>query len=267
MIIDWIRAHAVLASPRNNVGLGSLAAAAVIALPFSAESYPLFPEEPAKEVIQSDLCVVPVCAEVDFGDYKFRYYAPDRTSRVRYIAKGTCKCSKIRQIEGDHIALSVETREDGKFAPNVSVLRIYPPGHPRKNSANMTTWEQYSRTANEYDEISDFQLDGDSLSSFRVFRSRRPRGREAYLYFFVPRSAQFNFPDREQPVAFDMPRGFPLYDSTGKWPPTVSAQVELTSSVHFFQFFSPRLIPSNDWISAMERSAEVINERLFPKAK
>jgi hypothetical protein len=267
MTLNWIKARAVRSSPRNSIGLMAAVTAALIALPVSAEGYPLFPEEPTKEVIQSGLCEVPVCAEVDFGDYYFRYYAPDRTTRVRYISKGACECKKIRRIDGDHIVLSVETREDGKFAPNVSVLRIYPPGHPRKNSANMTTWEQYSRSVNDFDEISDFQFDGDAFPSFRVFRSRRPRGREAHLYFFVPKSAQFNFLGHRQPIAFNIPLWHPNYDNTGKLWSTVSGQVELASSVHFFQFFSPHLVPSDDWITSMERSAEVIDARLFPKSK
>jgi hypothetical protein len=265
MIFDWIKTHAVRSSPRNSVALMAAVTATLIALPGGAKGYTLFPEEPTKEVIQSGLCEVPVCAEVDFGDYYFRYYAADRAARVRHISKGTCECKKIRRIDGDHIVLGVETR-DGKFAPNVSVLRIYPPGHPRKNSANMTTWEEYSRSVNDFDEISDFQFDGDSFPSFRVFRSRRPRG-EAHMYFFVPKSAQFNFLGHKQPIAFNIPLGHPHYDNTGKLWSTVGSQVELASSVHFFQFFSPHLVPSDDWITSMERSAEVIDARLFPKSK
>ena len=83
------------------------------------------PEEPSSEVVLSGQCKVPVCADIDFGNYSFRYYSPDRTMHVRFIPKDACECQKIRRIEGDYIKLSVETR-DGKTAPNVSMLRIYP---------------------------------------------------------------------------------------------------------------------------------------------
>jgi len=265
-IVDWLRSHPIRSSPRNDIRLMAAVTAALIALPVNAKGYTLRPEEPTKEAIQSGRCEVPVCAEVDFGDYYFRYYAPDRTTRVRYVSKGTCACKKIRRIDGDYIKIGVET-SDGKFAPNVSVLRIYPPGHPKGNRGNMTTWERYSRSVNDFDEISDFQFDGDAFPSFRVFRSRRPRGREAHMYFFVPKSAQFNFLGHKQPIAFDIPLGHPIYDNTGKLWSTVSGQVELASSVHFFQFFSPHLVPSDDWITSMEGTAEVIDARLFPKSK
>ena len=87
------------------------------------------------------------------------------------------------------------------------------------------------------------------------------------MYFFVPKSAQFNFLGHRQPIAFDIPLGHPHYDNVGKLWDTVGGQVELASSVHFFQFFSPHLVASDDWITAMERSAEVIDARLFPKSK
>lgn len=266
IILNRTKMRPVRLSPGSIIGLMAAVTATLIAFPVGAKAYQPFPEEPTKEVVQSGLCEVPVCAEVDFGDYYFRYYAPDRTISVRNISKGTCECKKIRRIDGDSINIVVETK-DGKSAPNVHVRRIYPPGHPRENSANMTTWQMYSRSVNDFDEISDFQFDGDSFPSFRVFRSRRPRGREAHLYFFVPKSAQFNFLSHRQPIAFDIPLGHPLYDNRGKLWSTVSGQVELASSVHFSQFFSPHLVPSDDWITSMEQSAEVIDARLFPKSK
>jgi hypothetical protein len=240
--------------------------AALIALPVNAKGYTLRPEEPTKEAIQSGRCEVPVCADVDFGNYSFRYYAPDRTTLIRFIPKGACECQKIRRISGDHIVLSVEPR-DGRTAPNVSVIRTYPPDHPRANSASVTTWERYSRTKNDFDEISDFQWEGDSFPSYRVFRSRHPRGQSSHNYFLVPKSAEFNFPDHGQPIAFSIPLGHPLYDNIGKLSSSASGRVELTKGIHFFQFFTPRLVPSDDWVTSMEGTADVIDARLFPKSK
>lgn len=233
-------------------------------------AYVLPPEEPSSEVVQSGQCKVPVCADIDFGNYSFRYYSPDRTMHVRFIPKDACECQEIRRIKSDYITLSVETR-DGKTAPNVSVLRLYPPNHPhppnhpRANSANMTTWQRYSRSKNDFDEIGDFQWEGDTFPSYRVFRSRPPRGQPSYNYFFVPRSAEFNFPGHRQAIAFDIPNGHPRYGNGGKVSFTASAEVEIAPGIHFFQFFYPRLNRSDDWVASMERSAEVIDARLFPK--
>lgn len=223
--------------------------------------------EPTQEVIQSGQCQVPVCADIDLGNYSFRYYAPDRTTRIRFIPKGACQCQKIRRINtynSSSFKMEVETR-DGKLAPNVSALRVFPPDHPRANSANITTWDRYSRTKAEFEEISDFQFDGDSFSSFRVFRSRYSRADAVHDYFFVPRSVEFNFPGRTQPIAFNIPFGHPRYSKDGKVSLTVNGDVKLAEGVHFFQFFYPRLNPSDEWVASMERSAEVIDARLFPK--
>ena len=244
--------------------LSIVATAALLGGQTMCAAYVPPPEEPSSEVVLSGQCKVPVCADIDFGNYSFRYYSPDRTMHVRFIPKDACECQKIRRIEGDYIKLSVETR-DGKTAPNVSMLRIYPPAHPRANSANMTTWQQYSRSKNDVDEIGDFQWEGDSFPSYRVFRSRLPLGQSSYNYFFVPRSAEFNFPGHRQPIAFDIPNGHPRYGNDGKVGFTASAQVEIAPGVHFFQFFNPRLNRSDDWVASMERSAEVIDARLFPK--
>jgi hypothetical protein len=243
--------------------LSIVTTAALLGGPTMCAAYVPPLEEPSSEVVQSGQCKVPVCGDIDFGTHSFRYYAPDRTNRVRFIPKGACECQEIRRIAGDHVVLSVETR-DGKTWPNVSVLRIYPPDHPRANSANMTTWERYTRKGSDFDEIREFEWDGDTFATFRVFRSRYSRGK-INDYFFVPRSAGFNFPNQSQPIAFDIPNGHPRHGKDGEASPTFSAEVQLAPSVHFFQFFSPRLIPSNNWIAAMERSAEVIDARLFPK--
>jgi hypothetical protein len=32
-----------------------------------------------------------------------------------------------------------------------------------------------------------------------------------------------------------------------------------------FQFFSPQLVPSGDWVTSMECSAEFVEQRLFAK--
>lgn len=221
------------------------------------------PEEPTYEVIQSGHCQVPVCTDIDFGAHNFRYYAPDRTIRIRFIPKGACECQKTRRISTDYIRLSVET-PDGKTAPNVSVLRTYPPGHPRAKSAEVTTWKQYTRIENDFEEISDFKLDGDTFPSFRVFRSRYSRG-AIRDYFFAPRSAEFSVRGQKQRIAFTFPFGHPIYGKDGKIRSRVVAQVQLATGIHFFQFFTPRLSPSDDWVASMERSAEVIDARLFPK--
>jgi len=234
---------------------------AVLMLTAEARAEPP-PEEPTREVIHSGYCRVPVCADIDFGNYNFRYYAPDRTITIQLVPKGACECEKIRRIPGDYIRIGVVTR-DGQTSPNVSVLRIYPPDHPRANSANITTWERYNRKRSDFDEISAFEWDGDTFATYRVFRSRYSRG-NMRDYFFVPRSGEFNSPNYSQPIAFEIPNGHPSRGNE-KESLTVSAQVRLAPGVHFFQFMSPRLVPSNNWIEAMERSAEVIDARLFPK--
>jgi hypothetical protein len=209
-------------------------AAFFFALTLCARGEPLL-EEPTREVIQSGHCQVSMCADIDFGDYNFRYYAPDRTIRIRFIPKGACECQKIRRISGDYIRLGVKTR-DGKTAPNVSLLRIYPPGHPRANRANTTTWERYTRTKNDFDEISDFQWDGDRFPSFHVLRSRYNRGRAAHDYFFVPRSDEFNFQGQRQPIAFNIPLGHPIYGNDGKISFTVGAKLSSPRAFISFSF-------------------------------
>src|SRR5215471_10408436 len=129
---------------RRATTLALLAAGAVfIAWSGTAQGFP-DPEEPTPEVIGSGTCQIPVCASIDFGDYFFRYYAPDRSILIRYIPKGACQCRSVRSVDANFsgsILLSVET-PDGRKMHSVSVLRIEP-GHPRAIWPESTTYERY----------------------------------------------------------------------------------------------------------------------------
>ena len=262
---DLISNSVVVLRARLRIVLALVApiAASLFVMTGEAMGAPPFPEEPAPEVIKSGLCRVPVCAEVDFGIYNFRYYAPDRASTIRSIPRGACACEKIRRIQGRHINFNLETG-DGKITPGVNVLRSYPPESPRAKAANATTWEEYDRVKGDFDEVNDFKWNGDTFSSFHVFRSRYSR-REVRDYFFVPRLNEFRIGGQGQPIAFTPAFGFPIGEQGGTARFRVFAQVRLAPGVLLFQFFSPQLVPSNDWIASMESSAEFIESRLFAK--
>src|SRR5262249_37268828 len=100
-------------------------------------------KEPAPEVIQAGNCQAPVCTSIDFGDYSFRYYAPARTNLIRFIPKGACRCGLVGSDDTNFsgsIVLSLET-PDGRTMHNISVLRVWPPGHPRARWPVETTFE------------------------------------------------------------------------------------------------------------------------------
>ena len=227
-----------------------------------ASGAPPFPEEPTREVIRSGVCRVPVCTEFDLGNSSFRFYAPDRTSTIRSIPKGACSCEKIRRLQGRHINFDLET-EDGSIVAGVNVLRGSPAESPRAKAVNATTWEEYDRAKGDFDEVSGFHWKADHFSSFQVFRSRYSR-RETRDYFLVPRLNEFRAGGQRQSIAFTSAFGFPVGEGgTARF--RVFAQVRLASGVLMFQFFSPQLVPSGDWVTSMERSAEFVEQRLFAK--
>jgi hypothetical protein len=227
------------------------------------------PEEPTPDVIRSGTCRIPVCTSIDFGDYFFRYYAPDRSILIRFIPKGACQCGSIHSGNANFngtVVLSVET-PDGRTMHSVSVLRIWPSGHPRARPER-TTYEEFLSEEKYLDELSDFHWKDDHFSAFRVFRARQIYALGARRYSFVPKAAQFHFRGESQPIVFTTPLARRLDDEAFEADgPKVAAQVRLSETVQFFQFFVPRLIPSDGWIAAMERTAEMIDTRLMPKRR
>jgi hypothetical protein len=249
--------------PRYCAQLIGMIMAILFGIAGSAKGAPPLPEEPTREQVESGVCRIPVCAEVAFEGYNFRYYAPGRTIRLGFIPKGACECGSVRRIGDDNFKVSVAAR-DGKIFPNVSVIHVYPAGHRRARSGNMTTWMRYFQHKNDFDEVDDFQWDGDTFPDHHVFRSRNGRGRSLNDYFFVPRLAEFNFRGRGRPIAFNTPLGYPTYGDDEKIDSAAASQVELTAGIHIFQVFKPRLVPSRDWVTSMEAVAEAIDQRLFP---
>ena len=241
--------------------IGSVAFVLCVGVDGAKGASPLL-EEPTREVIQSGVCRVTVCTEFDFGNSSFRFYAPDRTSTIRSIPKGACSCEKIRRLQGRHINFDLETK-DGSIVAGVNVLRGSPPESPRAKAADATTWEEYDRAKGDFDEVSDFRWKADTFSSFQVFRSRYSR-RATRDYFLVPRLNEFRAGGQRQSIAFTPAFGFPIGESgTARF--RAFAQVRLDPGVLMFQFFSPQLVPSDDWVTSMERSAEFVEQRLFVK--
>jgi hypothetical protein len=227
------------------------------------------PVEPTLTEINSQpkSCVVSVCMDIDFGDAYFRYYARDRVILLRHIPRGTCSCQSVRSGDrafNSQITFSVETPA-GKKMPNVNLLRIFPPGHPRANPAYRSTTSDrflHLQKQGELEEVTDFTVEGESFGSFRIFRDRKAVALGSRKYFFVPRSDDFQFQGRTQPIVFYTPLGY----RDGLKEIRVTARVRLSDGIHLYQFFNPRITPAKDWISSIELSAEMVDARLIPKS-
>jgi hypothetical protein len=215
------------------------------------------PVEPPAEVVRAGKCRVPVCTDFDLGDHSFRFYAPERADVITFIPKGACQCASVRQgTFNDRLDLSVET-QDRALMPNVGVLRMRPPDDPRALPERETTHERFLREAAVFKEAP-FAWNDDGFPTFRVFQRLRPAARPAITdLYFVPREPTFRVRGQTQPIAFRNPLGSALESADyAKDGPLMSAQLRLTPTVHVFQFFSPRLMPSNQWIKALERTTE-----------
>jgi hypothetical protein len=225
------------------------------------------PVEPAPEVVRSGTCRVPVCTDFDLGDRSFRFYAHERTETITFIPKGACQCASVRQgTFKDQLDLSVETA-DRAMMPNVGVLRVRPPDDPQALPERETTHERFEREAGSFKE-GPFAWRDDDFAAFRVFQKPRPTARPAITdLYFVPREP-FRLRGVPQPVAFRNPLGSALESADyAKEGPLVSARVRLTPTVHVFQFFTPQVMPSRQWVKALERTVEAIDMRLVPKAQ
>jgi hypothetical protein len=224
-------------------------------------------QEPLSEVVRSGTCKVRICTEVDLGDYLFRYYAPKRTTLIRYIPKGACECSftsRDNRVDA-HILISIET-PDAKQMHSITVVRINRADPSSVDRWGGTTYEEFVRLerSDQLEEISDFKWKNEDFANFRVFRGRQVSASGARRYFFVPKTGQFRFRGKSEPIVFStpLPRRLDAMEADG---PRVSARVHLSNEIGFFQPLIPRLFPSDTWIASMERSAEMIDTRLFPK--
>jgi hypothetical protein len=220
-------------------------------------------DEPTEEIIRSGSCVVDVCTAADMGGYTFLFYSKVPSTSLQFITKGSCRCNSIKptSLVRDYIVFSSFVR-DGREMQQISVTNEGPRHHAP------ITAELFAEKKGQFEEVSDFHPDGDHLAAYRVYRSRTPVGAWSYDYFLVPRDKSFSFKGEEQPVAFRIPNGLyvgPPLRYSGTRTPTFAARVRLYGAIRLSQFFSPRLISSEQWIDALELSAEAADSRLFPK--
>ncbi len=231
---------------------------------------PLDAQEPAEEVIASGRCHVPICTTFDFGDHVLITYAPERPARLRHVPKGACSCGAMRAGRGfnDHLVLAVETA-DRTLMVNVSVLRVRQSGNPPWRAVEVPTAERLAdpKAREGFEEIA-FTVGDDRFEGYRVLEKRQAYadGRMNVSHIFEPRDGVFRFRGATQPIVFHTPLGETMPAARVREIfPTVSAQVRLTPTIQFFQFFTPPRPPSRAWIDAMERTAEALDTRLVAK--
>jgi hypothetical protein len=261
--------------PLPTIGLIALCAALVAAAPVRAQAPAPAelrePVEPAPDIVKSGQCRVPVCTDFDFGDHAFRVYAPARPPLLRFIPKGACRCASVRRdTVKDKFEIDVETA-DGTQRPNVGLVRVPPAGESDADRASReadreTTHERFVREAAGFKEAP-FTWNEDSFAAFRVYQRLRPAARPAITdLYFVPRDNTLRVRGQPQPVAFRNPLGSALESGEyAKDGPRVSARLRLTPTMHFYQFFIPRLTRSDEWMRATADVAAAIEARLGPK--
>jgi hypothetical protein len=204
------------------------------------------------------MCVLPP----KWGGYTFLFYSKVPSTSLQFIPKGSCRCNSIKptSLVRDYIVFSSFVR-DGREMQQISVTNEGPRHH-----APITT-ELFAEKKGQLEEVSDFHPDGDHLAAYQVYRGRTPVG-WSYDYFLIPHGKSFSFKGEEQPVAFRIPNGLyvgPPLRYSGTRTPTFDATVHLYGAIRLSQFFYPRLMSSEQWIDALELSAEAADSRLFPK--
>jgi hypothetical protein len=224
------------------------------------------PVEPAPDVVRSGQCRVPVCTDFDLGDHSFRFYAAERTETIKFIPRGACQCTSVRQgAFNDQLDLTVETADRAQM-PNVGVLRVRPRDDPQALPDRETTHERFQREGAGFKE-GPFAWRDDDFAAFRVLQKPRPAARPAITDLYVLPREPFRLRGAIQPVAFRNPLGSAFESADyARIGPLMSARVRLTPTVHVFQFFTPLVMPSRQWVKALERTVEAIDTRLVPKA-
>jgi hypothetical protein len=216
-------------------------------------------------MVRSGTCVVDVCSSVDMGDYTFRYYAKEPTATaLQFIPKGGCQCKAVRltKLKRDFVTFDA-VGEDGNTLRLISVVST------GRRQHQPTTIQKFDEKRSRLQEIEGFNPGGDSLASFRIYRSRDPIGAKTYDYFLVPRDRTFSFRGESQKIAFNVPLGVreggALPYEHGDRTPQFSAVVSLYGTIRVFQFFNPRRLSSDRWNDVLELSAQIADTRLFPK--
>lgn len=238
------------------------------------------PTEPDYTTIKSGRCEVNICTDFDFGSHVFRMYAAGRPHTLKVIPRGACTCKSVQRAGrdfNDHLRFGIETPE-GRFVPSISLSRIWPPGHPRARSVptegppsladqqSETTFEEFQRLESELEATENFFWDGDRFETYRVLQTKSAFGGGARRYFFVPKvPVELEIGSSRQQIAFATPLArrldSPKVVADG---PTVSAAFRFSNSIQFFQFFTPRLVHSDNWIPDLDKTARFLGARLHP---
>jgi hypothetical protein len=246
--------------------------------PAAAQSW-RSPEEPDYGTIKSGRCEVNVCTDFDFGDHTFRIYSKGRSTTLRMIPPGVCKCKTVQKAGrnfNNHLSFGIQT-EDGRFVPGISVLRIWPTGDSRTpkvsdphkpnelptSQPGETTYEEFRRLENEdaLEPVENSAWKDDRLDVFRVAQSKFAFGRGTHRYWFIPKEpAELAIVSSRQAIAFQTPLALPI----NRDGPTVAAAFRYSKSVQFFQLFSTKTIPPGRWMPELQNTSNFLMTRLRP---
>lgn len=267
----------------------SVMALAFLAIPsFAQES-----KEPSYEVINSGTCIVPVCTDIEFGNYFFRLYAPDYaypTVRkiIHDIPKGACTCQKIETQKRHYtqgIGLGVEKRDLARnYRVSIGLDRSLYEGDVDKavksrNRTYKTTFEILQERLTmtgiwEIQKTSDFLPEWKpDFRNFTIYQSRYAGPQNTHNYFFHPNHQTLVIDGESQDVAFDTHFKFPREIKRSDGVDVGRLYLEVFSTVRMHQdvfvnraFYAATAKPDT-WIQEWQDSVRVIDDRLRLKSQ
>jgi hypothetical protein len=238
---------------------------------FPAGAMGKFPREKgevAGEVIASGHCEVPVCTDFDFGDFIFRFYAPNRAPSIRPVPPGACTCKSVVSGEGFNgsLGFTVETA-DGRKISNVHLARNYSPSEPRGRhlAPIRSILDEFVSEKSNFEPVPDFSRNGVRFAEYEAWGQIKIPPKLERRYYFLPKPPVFvhGF-GREHAIAFVSPLGwYPAPNMARTF--TLTTQLRVSDNVFYYQFINPDRVPSSDWIATVEAPIPVVEQHIIQK--